>query len=97
MTHGLRIKLRERISGVAERRVHRPIHFVQARRQRFPLFRHKYYWNLERYMRRWLLLSLYLRLARKPKMKVFPANRIPATGGCQRRGGSVTVYSVIYL
>lgn len=40
LVHGLRVELGQRVGRAAERRVHRPIHLVQARRHRLPLLPH---------------------------------------------------------
>lgn len=41
VVHGVGVELRERIGGTAKRRVHAPIHLVQARRYRLSLLRHR--------------------------------------------------------
>ncbi|RRT43243.1 hypothetical protein BHM03_00036206, partial [Ensete ventricosum] len=41
LVHGLRVELRERISGSAEGGIQRPIGLIEPRRLRFPLPRHR--------------------------------------------------------
>ena len=41
MVHGLGVELGERVGRAAKRRVHGPIHLVQARRHGLPLLRHR--------------------------------------------------------
>ena len=40
LVHGLRVELRERVRGAAERAVHRPIDLVEARLHRLSLLPH---------------------------------------------------------
>jgi len=41
VVHGLGVELGERVGRAAKRRVHGPIHLVQARRYGLPLLRHR--------------------------------------------------------